>query len=151
MLVKILQEKLFGPPQHLFHEDIFDKDFNICDSKARNLSYIAGILDYNGKTFGRHKNGKFLYKVIPDNKLLPCFLIPYEEKKNQFNKVKVRKYVIFKFNNWNNKHPIGMLVDVLGDINGLKIFDKYLLYSKNLFYKQENIKFNHEDLNNISK
>ena len=133
----------------LFHEDIFDKDFNICDSKARNLSYIAGILDYNGKTFGRHKNGKFLYKVIPDNKLLPCFLIPYEEKKNQFNKVKVRKYVIFKFNNWNNKHPIGMLVDVLGDINDLKIFDKYLLYSKNLFYKQENIKFNHEDLNNI--
>lgn len=132
----------------LFHDDIFDTDFNICNSKTRNLSYIAGILDYSGKTFGRHRNGKFLYKVIPDNKLLPCFLIPYQDKKSEFNKVKVRKYIIFKFNNWNNKHPIGMLIDVLGNINELKIFDKYLLYSKNLFYKRQNINLNNGDLNN---
>ena len=132
----------------LFHGDIFDKDFNIQNSKIRGLSYIAGILDYSGKTFGRYKNGKFLYKVIPDNKLLPCFLIPYEDKNTSFNKVKVRKYVIFKFNNWNDKHPIGMLIDILGDINDLKIFDKYLLYSKDLYYKRQNLNFNIGLLNN---
>ena len=62
----------------LFHDDIFDTDFNICNSKTRNLSYIAGILDYSGKTFGRHRNGKFLYKVIPDNKLLRVNASNYE-------------------------------------------------------------------------
>ena len=56
-------------------------------SKYRTEISIPGILVYNGQSFGRHKD-KMLYKCIPNDKKLPIFLIPYSDKKSNFNKVK---------------------------------------------------------------
>ena len=53
--------------------------------------------------------------------------------KNGFNKNYVNKYVIFKFKNWDNKHPYGELVNVLGNVSSLDTFYEYQLYCKSLY------------------
>jgi exoribonuclease R len=133
----------------LFTKDIINIEKNekeikidIIVSPVRNSEYIAGILLLeNNKTFGRTENKKrLLYKCIPDDKHLPAFLIPYDIKIG-FNKVYQNKYVIFKYDNWNDKHPQGMLLETLGDVDNLCVFYEYQLYCKSL----------HISLNNFTK
>lgn len=102
-------------------------------STIRSHSFIAGVLLLeNNKTFGRTTNKKrLLYKCLPNDKHLPAFLIPYEIKVG-FNKSVPNKYVVFKFDNWNDKHPHGILVEVLGDVNNLNAFYEYQIYCKSL-------------------
>jgi exoribonuclease R len=94
---------------------------------------LAGILLLeNNKTYGRTENKKrFLYKCIPDDKRLPAFLVPYDIKLG-FSKDIRDKYVVFRFDQWNNLHPRGMLIEVLGDVNNLECFYEYKLYCRNL-------------------
>jgi exoribonuclease R len=94
---------------------------------------IAGVLQLeNNKTFGRTVNKKrLLYKCIPDDKHLPSFLIPYDIKLN-FSKVMKNKYVVFKYDNWNDKHPHGILHETIGDVDILEAFYEYQLYCKSL-------------------
>jgi len=94
---------------------------------------IAGVLQLeNNKTFGRTNNKKrLLYKCIPDDKHLPSFLIPYDIKLN-FSKVLKNKYVVFKYDNWNDKHPHGILHETIGDVDCLEAFYEYQLYCKSL-------------------
>lgn len=101
-------------------------------SQYRSKKDIPGILVLNGQTYGRYKN-KLLYKCIPNDKLLPCFLIPYENKKPSFNKNLINKYVLFKFSEWTSKHPIGSLNNILGDVDIPENFYNYQLYCKDLF------------------
>ena len=123
-----LQEKLFN-------YDIVTVDNNKCSllhSTVKSSIYIPGVLVLkNNRKFGKYKQ-KFLYKCIPDDKRLPIFLIPYNIK-NNFNKNYVNKYVIFKFKNWDNKHPYGELVNVLGNVSSLDTFYEYQLYCKSLY------------------
>lgn len=130
--------KGFNPIEHkLFTKDIF----KICEnnkieriySTIQNANDIAGVLILeNNKTFGRTENNKrLLYKCIPDDKHLPSFLIPYEVKQS-FSKVQKNKYVIFKFDNWKDKHPMGLLTECLGDVDNLEVFYEYQLYCKSL-------------------
>ena len=123
-----LQEKLFN-------YDIVTVDNNKCSllhSTVKSSIYIPGVLVLkNNRKFGKYKQ-KFLYKCIPDDKRLPIFLIPYHIK-NNFNKNYVNKYVIFKFKNWDNKHPYGELVNVLGNVSSLDTFYEYQLYCKSLY------------------
>jgi hypothetical protein len=72
-----------------------------------------------------------LYKCIPDDKHLPSFLIPYDIKLN-FSKVLKNKYVVFKYDNWNDKHPHGILHETIGDVDLLEAFYEYQLYCKSL-------------------
>ena len=118
----------------LLSGDIIDNNGNIISSTIRDVKNLAGILLLNGKTYGRTKksNGKFYYKCIPNDKRLPAFIIPYELKNIGFNKNILNKYILFKFNNWNNKHPIGIVNNVIGDINELSAFYEYQLYCKDL-------------------
>ena len=58
--------------------------------------------------------------------------------KNGFNKNYVNKYVIFKFKNWDNKHPYGELVNVLGNVSSLDTFYEYQLYCKSLYASIQN-------------
>ena len=63
---------------------------------------------------------------------MPIFLIPYKIQ-DEFNKNYVNKYVIFKFKNWEAKHPYGELVNVLGNVSSLDTFYEYQLYCKSLY------------------
>lgn len=126
-----------------FHQDIIDETNNtIVCSPIRSLPYMSGVLILEGnKTYGRTANRKrLLYKCIPDDKRIPHFLIPYEISIG-FKKVHKNKYVIFKFQEWNEsqQHPIGVLIETIGDVDNLECFYEYQLYSKNLHHSIKNI------------
>ena len=116
----------------LFNEDIIDENLDLIDSSIRNSTFLCGILLLSGKTYGRHKNGKFYYKCIPSNKTLPSFLIPFQFKKTTFHKNLINKYILFKFSSWTEKHPFGLITETIGDISIPENFYQYLLYSNNL-------------------
>jgi exoribonuclease R len=95
---------------------------------------IPGVLVLeDNKTYGRTANQKrVLYKCIPDNPQYPVYLIPYELKANFLKKPK-NKYILFKFDNWNAKHPHGIITETLGDVDQLDIFYEYQLYCHHLY------------------
>lgn len=126
-----------NPIEHkIFSRDIIicnDENFYVDNSILKNTPTIAGVLILEGnKTYGRSTNKKLLYKCIPDDKYLPIFLVPYELKMG-FSKNIINKYVVFKFQHWNEKHPQGVLVETLGDVNNLEVFYEYQLYCKSLY------------------
>ena len=126
--------------QRLFSRDVIELVFgeyipriDFVHSQVKTCEYIAGVLVLEGnKTFGRTENKKrLLYKCVPDDHRLPVFLVPYELKVG-FSKVYKNKFVIFRFDNWEHKHPYGILLETLGDIDNLESFYEYQLYCKNL-------------------
>ena len=124
----------------LFAGDVFNMDpdtkqVKIEHSHLRTTQSIPGILALNtSKTYGRANgaNGKLLYKVIPDDVRIPSFLVPYEIKHMGFSKVFVNMYVTFNYVSWDDKHPRGILSNVLGPVDVLDNFYEYQLYCKNL-------------------
>ena len=126
--IDIFERKLFNNDTL----DIQEEGISVIQSQIRNTAKIAGVLILeNNKTFGRGNNGRLLYKVIPDDSHLPTFLVPYELKMG-FSKKFVNKYITFKFKTWDGKHPHGIIVDNLGDVNNLDVFFEYQLYCKSL-------------------
>ena len=130
----IITSKTINPiDEKLLVGDTIYEEKIIYTSKYRKLKSIPGILVYSGQTYGRKKD-KMLYKCIPYDKKLPIFLIPYEQKKNDFNKVKINKFILFKFVEWNNKHPLGMITNTLGDVNNNNIYYDYQIYGKDIHF-----------------
>lgn len=135
----IIENSEFHPAKSkLFTKDVFLYDtstnsVSLKYSQIRSGTPIAGILLLSqNKTFGRTKNKKrLLYKCIPDDSKIPAFLIPYEPTVG-FSKTQKNKYVIFKFDNWDDQHPHGLLIDVLGDVDKLETFYEYQLHCKTL-------------------
>ena len=131
-----------NPIEHkLFANDIFtlvddetsSKKVNIVHSTIRISSSIPGVLIINdNKTYGRHKNGKLLYKCVPDDMRIPTFLVPYEIKNMGFSKVFENIYVTFNFMEWKDKHPLGLLAQVIGSVDIIDNFYEYQLYCKSL-------------------
>jgi exoribonuclease R len=120
----------------LFNGDIFITNKNhtiqLISSNVRS-SIIAGVIILKGnKTYGRHINGKFLYKCIPDDTKIPSFLVPYEMKHMGFSKVFTNMYVTIVFSEWSQKHPLGVISQVIGEVDQLEKFYEYQLYCKNL-------------------
>ena len=121
----------------LFSEDVFEynentKEIILTHSVVRSYKNIAGVLIVN-KTYGRNSKDKLFYKCIPHDKRLPEFLIPINVKKNiNFEKQPLNKYITFTFNNWNEKHPSGILCQTIGTTDNLINFFEYELFSKNL-------------------
>ena len=119
----------------LFSNDvfIFEKNkVNIIHSSIRTGPPIAGVLIISGnKTYGR-KNGKLLYKCMPDDVRIPAFLIPYEIKNIGFSKIFTNLYVTITFDEWKDKHPYGKLNNVIGPVDVLDNFYEYQLYCKSL-------------------
>lgn len=126
----------------IFHEDMVtytdDHQVVIKHSPTRTAEYLPGILVLVGnRTYGRSTMGhkRLLYQCIPDNKRLPVFLVPYEHKHLGFSKHIQNKYVLFRWVSWykgSDKHPLGQLTEVLGDVDHLESFYEYQLYSKSL-------------------
>ena len=119
----------------VFNIDASTKQVKIAHSHVRTTQSIPGILALSAlKTYGRANgaNGKLLYKVIPDDVRIPSFLVPYEIKHLGFSKVLVNLYVTFNYVSWDDKHPRGVLSNVLGPVDVLDNFYEYQLYCKNL-------------------
>ena len=120
----------------LFTNDVFSYEKNtvkIVHSTVRSGSPMPAVLIISGnKTYGRAKNGKLLYKCVPDDKRLPPFLVPYEIKNVGFSKVFVNLYVTFEFADWEDKHPVGRLASSIGPVDVLDNFYEYQLYCKSL-------------------
>jgi exoribonuclease R len=117
----------------LFTDDIVLTNGELVESRIRTFTTIPGVLLLeNNKTYGRSDNKKrLLYKCVPNDAKLPIFLIPYDIKIG-FSKDIKNKYVVFKFEHWNQKHPQGILLEVLGDVNELNAYYEYQLYCKNI-------------------
>ena len=123
----------------LFTNDIFnvgeDGTVNVVHSSIRSTPDLPGVLVLAGnKTYGRQakKNGKLIYKCIPDDIRLPAFLIPYEVKHVGFSKVAVNIFVTFSFSLLNEKHPTGILSQVIGPVDMLENYYEYQLFCKSL-------------------
>ena len=127
----------------LFSNDIFNIDdtgnVKLIHSTVQSGPPISGVLIIDGnKTYGRYQNtnnkkqGKLLYKCIPDDMRLPPFLIPYEIKNVGFSKVFPNMYVTFSYKDWTEKHPHGTLDQVIGPVDVLDNFYEYQLYCKSL-------------------
>jgi hypothetical protein len=113
---------------------------SISNSRVRDSPYIPGVLVLKGnKTYGRTLNKKkLLYMCVPRDPLLPEFIIPYEIKIN-FSKLYINKYILFKFDSWTEKHPMGIIVDNIGDVSHLPNFYEYELYARSLHSQNKKI------------
>ena len=145
----------------LFTGDIIDGGINIIlNSEYRSSTkYIPGILILNEKTYGRTDRKKMFYKFIPDNKQLPYFLVPYENKNVSFNKTQHNQYALIHYHEWTEKHPKGVLFNIIGNVNKLEAYYTYQLHCKELnsslqkFTKEitTKIKSNHEKSSSSSE
>ena len=132
----------------LFCNDVFtvnkDNQIQLLHSSIRSTA-IPGVLILDGnKTYGReqkmkdgktynHKSaGKLLYKCIPDDIRIPCFLVPYKMNHIGFSKVFKNLYVTIHFDHWEEKHPRAKLDNVIGPVDILDNFYEYQLYCKSL-------------------
>jgi exoribonuclease R len=125
--------------QKLFHQDVFmiskDGKIEIAESQTRNKKEIPGILVLStNKTYGRNAKGKLLYKCIPNDTHLPSFLVPHEVKQLGFSKVAINLFVTFTFQEWNQKHPIGTILQTIGPITEINAFYEYQMYCKEVNY-----------------
>jgi exoribonuclease R len=125
------------PPTKMFSKDIIlydqpTKTHTVIYSHVRSKTPLAGILVLQGnRTYGRTTKHKLLYKLIPDDKHLPVFLVPYDPPAN-LSKVLHNKYVVFHFDDWIEQHPRAKLLQTLGDTQQLDSFYEYQLYCKSL-------------------
>jgi exoribonuclease R len=134
--------------QKLFSGDVFTLDssskINVLQSPIKSAKDIPGVLVIHGNTTYGTKNDKFLYKCIPNDKSLPCFLIPYKMKTMDFSKVFQNMYITFTFREWwgKMKHPQGVISQIIGDVCDIKNYYSYQLYCRDLnipiqtFYKK---------------
>ena len=120
----------------LFNHDVFsiiDGKISIDHSVIRSVPSIQGVLVLEGcRSYGRASRDRFYYRCIPDDRRLPEFLVPYKLK-IEFSKTNTNKYILFKYKNWDNKHPIGTIIQVIGPVSDLSCFYEYQLYCKSLY------------------
>lgn len=121
--------------KHLFHGDIVDEitEQIITPSFIRTMKNIPCILDFKGSTHGRLKD-KLFYRCIPNDKTIPQFIVPYETKTTGLSKNKINKYVLIQLKEWSSqdKHPIGILTNTLGDVDNYDAYCEYQLYCNEL-------------------
>lgn len=123
----------------LFNQDIFSQGQDIfsqgqvIDSPTRSMKYIPGVLVLEGnRMYGKVKRNRYYYRVVPDDRCLPEFLMAYSPK-IRFEKKQKNKYVLFRFKEWYEKHPICTNIQTIGDIGILENFYEYQLYCKGLY------------------
>lgn len=120
----------------LFNKDIVDLSTpipTIVHSPTRVQSQIPGVLILEGnQTYGRTSNNKrLLYKCVPNDPILPTFLVPFTSNIG-FSKTPKNRFVVFQFENWLSKHPHGILTENLGEVGNLSAFCEYQLYCRNI-------------------
>jgi exoribonuclease R len=118
-------------PLKFFHNDVVlleNSEFIIHESPVRD-ALLAGVLILN-KTYGR-SGRRLLYRCIPDNALLPSFLVPYDIPASFHKNVK-NKYIVFRFDHWEDDYPRGEIKNTLGDVDSREAFEEYQLWRRGL-------------------
>ena len=123
--INALENKLLTGDKYDF------KKKEIIRSSPSRKQLLPGILVLSGNTYGRCKN-KLYYKCIPNDKSLPVFLVPYQEKNVNFNKRKIDKFVLFVFHKWDDKHPTGILQQTIGEVSDMSAFEEHQMNCKNI-------------------
>ncbi len=130
--LKPIELKICPIKLKLFNQDIFSQ-VEVIDSPTRSMKYIPGVLVLEGnRMYGKIKRNRYYYRVVPDDRCLPEFLMAYSPKIG-FEKKQKNKYVLFKFKEWYEKHPICTNIQTIGDIGILENFYEYQLYCKGLY------------------
>jgi len=123
--------KLFHGDEIIYSER--ENKIEIKHSPTRNARYLAGVLNLQSNlTYGRTPNQKRLYySCTPYKKELPIFLVPYDIALT-FQKTPRNKFVLFRFDHWldQDKHPYGLLVETVGDVDDLQAYYEYQLFAK---------------------
>lgn len=127
--IEPVEEKLFSGDVFTLNES---NHVELLHSTVHSVESMPGILVLEqNKTYGKF-NGRNLYRCIPDDRRLPVFLVPYEIKKIGFKKRMLNKYITFKYDNWDSKHPLGKVMVNIGNVDQLDNFYEYQLYCKSL-------------------
>jgi exoribonuclease R len=134
--IDLMENKIFsGDVLNINDDGVMER----IESPARASEHIGVLQLDSNKTYGRTENKKrLLYRCVPYDKKLPDFLIPYEIKLG-FHKSICNKYVIFKVQEWTNKHPMGLLIETIGDVDDISAFCEYQLLCKKLNYPMKHI------------
>ena len=142
---------------HPYHEKLVNGDnFHYNHNQSKIIvshsilknDVIPGILIIeSNKTYGRNAKGKLLYKFIPNNNTFPHFLVQYELKNVGLTKAMPNLYVMVQFTGWADKHPNGIISQLIGNVDTPDHFYEYQLYSKQLYSPIQ--KLNKEILNII--
>jgi len=115
----------------LFSRDTIQLDGTIVHSPTRHLLIPGVLLLEDNKTYGRNTKNRLLYQCIPNDRFLPIFLVPFDQKPG-FSKHIKNRYVVFKFDQWTGKHPHGILAENLGPVDRLDAFYEYQIYCRSL-------------------
>jgi exoribonuclease R len=133
--ISTIMQQISPIQNHMFSGDIFNIDDKetILHSPIRQQILAGVLILHENRTYGRSKNGRLLYKCIPDDKHLPPFLVPYDISMG-FSKKQINKYVTFQFTEWSESmtHPYGIIMDTLGGVDSLDVYYEYQLYCKSL-------------------
>jgi exoribonuclease R len=139
----------------LLHGDIVDiKEGNVCivSSPCRESGGHCGILVLEkNKSYGKDK-GTYLYRCIPDDKRIPCFIVPYKLKVSGFSKLLVNRYITFSYRNWDGKHPSGMITESYGEVDKVQNTFEYLIRRSNSRHSTRRFcQYVHQHLKNRSE
>jgi len=142
--------KLFHGDEIMYHEQ--ENLIKIKHSPTRNARYLAGVLNLQSNlTYGRTPNLKRLYySCTPYQKELPIFLVPYDITLS-FQKTPRNKFVLFRFDHWTDqdKHPYGLLVETVGDVDNLSAYYEYQLFAKYIRRKVVKLKIDFSANNSL--
>lgn len=125
------------PFRKLFHGDVIGVEsdkFVLLESPVRD-AMLAGVLVVE-KTYGR-AGRRLLYRCVPDNSSLPSFLVPYDLPAT-FQKNYKNKYIVFRFDHWDDDHPRGEIAHTLGDVDATEAFEEYQLWRRGLHISMSN-------------
>ena len=107
--------------------------------KPFKMSMIPGVLILeNNRTYGK-KRDKHLYRFRCNDTQIADLLVPYIRKKIGFSKKVLNMYVIVQStNDTRNNHQLGVIYQIIGDVDKLENFYEYSLWCKQLkiSYKQ---------------
>lgn len=127
----------------ILNDNVIILNNKIINIQKRSDKYIVGILYLDSKIKYGSLKDKLLFLFKPTNKKYPHFYIPYKKMNNMIN-----IYCIIQFKEWTifNKLPIGILIDIIGEIGNKDAECEHL---RNFYEIKNNIwKIDKNKLNN---
>jgi hypothetical protein len=115
-----------------------DDEIVVHSSPYRTSEGIPGVIALDGSTYGRY-GSRMLYKCVPSDHLLPAFMIPYSEKHSSFAKKKTNRYVLFRFVEWEDKHPLGVITHTIGAVDDLSAFYNFQMIVNQVHYSVKSL------------